>query len=239
VPRVPEGDERMRVGTIGAGRIGGNVGTQLARSGHEVLFSGSRDRARLERLAGGAPHSRAGAPREAVEFAEVLVLAVPWPAVDDALGQAGSLAGKVVIDATNHFARGRVESLPEGLSAVEVNARRMPGARVAKAFNTLTAGFQRDVAEGRVEGEMAMFFATEDDEAAEVTATLIAACRFVPVRIGGWDRVRLMEAPRRPGAVYGEAYRPEDAERIASAAAEHLDEAARLADELRLTEGAA
>jgi 8-hydroxy-5-deazaflavin:NADPH oxidoreductase len=221
----------MRVGIVGAGRIGGNAGIQLARSGHEVLFSYSRDRGKLEQLAAGAVGARAGTPREAVEFAEAVVFAVPWRLVDDVLAQTGPLDGKVVIDTTNQFGADGVVELPSGVSAVEFNARRMPGAVLAKAFNTLTAGYQRDVAERRVDGEVAMFFAAEDGEAIETAETLIADCGFVPVLLGGWERVRLMEAPRRPGAVYGEAYRPRDARRIAAAS---LDEAARLADQLKM-----
>jgi 8-hydroxy-5-deazaflavin:NADPH oxidoreductase len=221
----------MRVGIVGAGRIGGNAGVQLARSGHEVLFSYSRDAAKLERLASTAPAGRTGTPRDAVEFAEAVVFAVPWRLIDDVLAETGSLDGKVVVDTTNQFGAGGVQQLPDGLSAVETNARRMPGARLAKAFNTLTAGYQQDVAEGRVDGDVAMFFAAEDPSAIEATTTLIEGCGFVPVHLGGWDRAPLMEAPRRPGGVYGEAYRPEDARRIAAAP---LDEAARLADELRL-----
>jgi predicted dinucleotide-binding enzyme len=221
----------MRVGIVGAGRIGGNAGIQLARSGHEVLFSYSRDAAKLERLASSVPGARAGTPRDAVEFAEAVVFAVPWRLIDDVLAETGPLAGRVVVDTTNQFGAGGVQQLPDGLSAVETNARRMPGARLAKAFNTLTAGYQREVAEGRVDDDVAMFFAAEDPEAIEATTTLIEGCGFVPVHLGGWDRVRLMEAPRRPGGVYGEAFRPDDARRIAAAP---LDEAARLADELKL-----
>jgi predicted dinucleotide-binding enzyme len=221
----------MRVGIVGAGRIGGNVAIQLARSGHEVLLSYSRDPAKLERLAADAQRARTGTPREAVAFGEAVVFAVPWGRIDDVLGHAGSLDGKVVVDTTNQFGSSGVEQLPHGLSAAETNARRMPGALLAKAFNTLTAGYQRDVAAGRVDGEVAMFFAAREQAAIDTAVTLIEGCGFVPVHLGGWDRVRLMEAPRRPGSVYGEAYRPDDARRIAAAP---LDEAARLADELKL-----
>jgi 8-hydroxy-5-deazaflavin:NADPH oxidoreductase len=221
----------MRVGIVGAGRIGGNAGIQLARSGHEVLFSLSRDPGKLKQLAADADGARTGTPREAVEFAEAVIFSVPWRLIDEMLGQMGSLDGKVVVDTTNQFGPGGPEELPNGLSAVETNARRMPGAQLAKAFNTLTAGYQRQVAEGEVDGEVAMFFAAEDEAASDAASTLIEGCRFVPVQIGGWDRVRLMEAPRRSGSVYGEAYRPQDARRIAAAP---LDEAARLADELKL-----
>jgi 8-hydroxy-5-deazaflavin:NADPH oxidoreductase len=221
----------MRVGIVGAGRIGGHVGIQLGRSGHEVLFSYSRDPAKLEQLAADAQGARAGTPREAVEFGEAVVVAVPWRLIDDVLSQTGSLDGKVVVDTTNQFGSGGLEELPDGLSAVETNARRMPGALLAKAFNTLTAGYQRDVAEGRVDGDVAMFFAAREQAAIDAAATLIEGCGFVPVHLGGWERVRLLEAPRRPGSVYGEAYRPEDGRRIAAAP---LDEAARLANELKI-----
>jgi 8-hydroxy-5-deazaflavin:NADPH oxidoreductase len=220
----------MRVGIVGAGRIGGNAGIQLASSGHEVLFSYSRDTGKLEQLAGVAG-ARTGTPRVAVEFAEAVVFAVPWRLIDDVLAQIGPLEGKVVVDTTNQFGARGLGERPGGLSAVETNARRMPGALLAKAFNTLTAGYQRTVAERRPDGEVAMFFAAEAQEAIDTAADLIEGCGFVPVRLGGWERVRLMEAPRRPGAVYGEAYRPEDARRIATAS---LHEAARLADELKL-----
>ena len=221
----------MRVGIVGAGRIGGNAGTQLARSGHEVLFSYSRDPDKLEQLAAETAGARAGSPREAVEFADAVIFAVPWRLIDDVITQMGSLDGKVVVDTTNQFGSGGVQELPGGLSAVETNARRMPGAMLAKAFNTLTSGYQRDVAEGRVEGEIAMFFAAEEQPAIDAATTLIDGCGFVPVHIGGWDRAPLLEAPRGPGSVYGEAYRPEDAKRIAAAP---LPDAGRLADELKL-----
>jgi predicted dinucleotide-binding enzyme len=223
----------VRVGIVGSGRIGGNAGTQLARAGHEVMFS-SRHPDSLESVASGAPGATTGRPKDAFAFADAVIFAVPWSAIDDAVAELGPIEGKVVIDTTNQYSAGRVEALPDGLTAVEVNARRMPGAHLAKAFNTLTAGFQRDVAEGRVEREIAMFFAAAEDAAADAAAELIGGCAFVPVRIGGWKQARLMEAPRRERAVYGEAYAPEDARRIAEAAAHDLDQAGRLASELKL-----
>ena len=224
----------MRIGIIGAGRIGGNLGTQLGRAGHEVMFSFSRDRRSLEALAEGVPGASAGHPAEAAAFGDAVVLAVPWTTIDTALGQAGSLEGRVVIDTTNQFGPQGLEPLPDGTPAAQLNAGRMPGARLARAFNTLTADYQRDVAEGRVDGPVAMFFASEDEAATSAAQELIRACGFEPVRIGGWREVSLMEAPRRDGGVYGEAYRPEDARRIADAAAKDPDRAGALATELRI-----
>lgn len=226
----------MKVAVVGAGRIGGGVARRLGRKGHEVMFSFSRDASKLEELAVGVEGGKAGTAREAVEFADAVVFAVPWRAIDEALEEMGSLAGKVVVDTTNQFGAGP-EEIPAGLSAVEHNARRMPGAALAKTFNTLTAGFQAEVAAG-TPGEVAMFYAGEEETAGAVAAALVAACGFAPVRIGGWRQVGLIEAPRRPGAVYGEAYRPVAAERIAAAAlAGDLEAAGRLAGELKQAEG--
>ena len=224
----------MKVAIIGSGRIGSNIGIHAARAGHDVTFSYSRDPRKLEDLAASVPSARAASPADAARSADVIAFSVPWTAVDDAIARAGSLEGKVVIDTTNQFGARGLEKLPDDATAIQTNARRMPGARLAKAFNTLTSDYQRNVAEGRVSGPVAMFYATEDEHAAKVTAELISTLRFVPVRIGGWREVRLIEAPRRDGAAYGEAYRPEDAERIASAAAGDMEAAAQLATQLKL-----
>ena len=219
----------MRIGIVGAGRIGGNAGRLFAGAGHEVMFSGSRDQAKLDRLAADAGGARTGSPREAVEFGEVVMFSVPWRAVDDVLAQTGSLDGKVVIDTTNQYGEGGLEQLPK--PAAEVNAERMPGARLVKAFNTLTSGFQGEAA-GR---GVAMFLAGEDAEAKRLVAGLIGDIGFEPVDVGGWAEVPIMEAPRRDGAVYGEEYSSADGRRIAEALRADADQAAALAVELRLT----
>jgi 8-hydroxy-5-deazaflavin:NADPH oxidoreductase len=218
----------MRIGIVGAGRIGGNAGQLFARAGHEVFFSGSRDPNRLEQLAGEAGGARSGSPREAVEFGQVVFFSVPWTAVDELLRQTGSLAGKIVIDTTNQYRPGGWEQLPK--TAAETNQERMPGARLVKAFNTLTAGFQAEAA-GR---GVAMFLAGEDAAAKKVVAGLIRDVGFAPVDVGGWVEVSIMEAPRRDGAVYGEEYSGQDGLRIAAALASDPHEAARLARELRV-----
>src|SRR5689334_18680803 len=91
----------MKIGVIGAGRIGGGIARQLSAAGHAVLVAG-REPERLAPLAdeiGG----RTGTPAEAAAFGDVVVFAVPSGAFDDALAAAGALDGKIVIDTTNAF----------------------------------------------------------------------------------------------------------------------------------------
>jgi 8-hydroxy-5-deazaflavin:NADPH oxidoreductase len=219
----------MRIGIVGAGRIGGNAGRLFAGAGHEVMFSGSRDPAKLERLATDADGARTGSPREAVEFGDALMFSVPWRAIDDVLAQTGSLDGVVVIDTTNQYGADGWEQLPK--SAAQVNAERMPGARLVKSFNTLTSTFQGEAA-GR---GIAMFLAGEDADAKLLVVGLIRDIGFEPVDVGGWAEVPIMEAPRRDGAVYGEEYSGEDGHRIADALRDDPDAAAKLAADLRVT----
>jgi hypothetical protein len=171
----------MRIGIIGAGRIGGNAGHLFEQAGHEV-FLGSRDT-----LA------------DAAAFSDVVMLSVPWTAVDDVLAKTGPLDGKVVIDTTNPYGPGGVQDLG-GRSTGRVNAGRMPGARIVRAFNTLTSGFQAEAA-GRSGDERAVMFLSGDDEQAKALVSgLIEQIGFAPCDVGGLDET-VADAPRRPGAV--------------------------------------
>ena len=204
------------IGVIGAGRIGGNAARLLAGAGHDVVVSYSRDQARLRALADEIG-ARAGTPAEAAQ-AEVVILSVPWRLIDEALAEAGPLDGKIVIDTTNQFGANGWEEMPDGLTAVQVNQRRMPGARLVKSFNTLTSAFQASEA-GRPDPEqrVVLFLAGDDAGAKEVAAGLIRDAGFEPIDVGGLADAAVMEAPRRPGAVYGEEYRPADGRAVAEA----------------------
>jgi predicted dinucleotide-binding enzyme len=206
----------MRIGIVGAGRIGGNCARQFAKGGHELKLSSSRNRRRLEAL-GAEIGDRAsvGTPTEAAEFGDVVVLSVPWDAIDDALSQTGSLEGKTVIDTTNQY--GRVSLPVGGETAAQHNAARMPGARYTKCFNTLTSGFQAEVAGRPEEERVVQWICGDDAEANQIVSTLVADAGYAPVVIGGVAECAVMEAPRRPGAVYGEEYRLADAERVLEA----------------------
>jgi 8-hydroxy-5-deazaflavin:NADPH oxidoreductase len=214
--RGPDFLHPMKIGIIGAGRIGGNVARQAARAGHEVKLSFSRDPDRLQELADRlGERACVGDPAAAVRFADVVVFAVPWGTIPEALEQAGDLRGKVVVDTTNQFGAG---PMPEdGQTAAAFNARRMPGARYVKSFNTLTAAFQEETASRTGDDRVVQWVCGDDAEAKALVADLIEDMGYVPVDLGGVEGCHVMEAPRRAGSVYGEEYRAADAQAVVEA----------------------
>jgi predicted dinucleotide-binding enzyme len=206
----------MRIGLIGAGRIGGNCARQAVAGGHEVMLSFSRDRSKLDELAAELGGST-GDPADAVAFGDVVILSVPWGAIPDALAQAGDLGGKIVVDTTNQFGSGPMPA--EGQTAASFNAVRMPGARYTKSFNTLTSAFQAEAASRQGDERVVQWICGDDPEAKQLVAGLIEDMGYVPVDFGGTATCHVMEAPRRPGAVYGEEYRLADAQAVVDAVA--------------------
>ncbi|MBV8218280.1 MAG: NAD(P)-binding domain-containing protein [Solirubrobacterales bacterium] len=206
----------MRVGVIGAGHIGGNCARQAVKAGHEVKLSFARDPATLEQLAAElGDRASTGTVNDAVAFADIVILSVPWGAIPEALAQAGDLTGKVVVDTTNQFGSG---PKPErGQTAATFNAQRMPGARYVKSFNTLTAGFQEHAADRDGPDRVVQWVCGDDPAAKEIVAALIEDMGYVPVDLGSTQTCAVMEAPRRPGAVYGEEYRTSDAQAVVNA----------------------
>lgn len=199
----------MNIAIVGAGHIGGNIARQLSQARHAITVSFARDLDKLERLALDIA-AAAAAPDAAVRHADVVVIAVPWGALPQALEQVGSLTSKIVIDTTNQFGAG--PSPQAGETAAAFNAARMPGARYTKSFNTLTAAFQARTA-GR-EPRVVQWLAGDDAAAKLTVAALIRDAGFEPVDVGGTSECAVIEAPRRHGSVYGEEYRLADASAV-------------------------
>jgi 8-hydroxy-5-deazaflavin:NADPH oxidoreductase len=206
----------MRIGIVGAGRIGSNAARLLAGAGHEVKLSFARDRAKLDALASeiGARAS-VGTPAETVAFGGVVIFSVPWDAIPLALDQIGDLSEKIVVDTTNQFGSGPKPA--SGQTAARFNATRMSGARYTKSFNTLTSGFLAKAAGRKGSDRVVQWICGDDADAKKLVAGLIDDAGFAPVDLGGTDECSVMEAPRRPGAVYGEEYHLGDARAVIEA----------------------
>jgi len=181
------------VAIIGTGNIGGTLAAGFAAGGQDFLLAG-RDQAAAQKIAaelGG--HAEAVSVDEAVDRADVLVLAVWLDAFKQLIAQYGDrLAGKVIVDPTNPVgpdgAGGYHKVISEQESSGQILAGLLPaGARLVKAFGTLSAPTL--AAAARREPEYAVLFYADDDAAAgDQVAELIRTDGFEPVRVGGLDQ---------------------------------------------------
>jgi NADPH-dependent F420 reductase len=182
----------MKIAVIGMGNVGGVLGRRWAEAGHEVVF-GVRDPSDTKAQAA-AREARASAATvgDAAARSEVVVLAVPWPAVRDALNSAGDLSGKVLLDCTNPLTAD-LSGLTVGTttSGGEEVAKAARGARVVKVFNTTGAP---NMADPNYRGtRVTMLYAGDDAEAKQVAARLAADLGFDPVDAGPLAAARLLE----------------------------------------------
>src|SRR5438093_48116 len=140
----------MNIAMIGSGNVGKALGGALVRAGHNVTFSATRPehaRAAAEPIGARA----AGSNQEAAREAEVIILAVPTPALNEVVGELTPLlTGKVVIDVSNPFNPDDPSAGMSGRSNAEQVQEWAPAARVAKAFNTAFASRMADPVDGAV-----------------------------------------------------------------------------------------
>lgn len=170
----------MQLAIIGAGNVGGALGRRWAAAGYRVRY-GVRDPQApkvAELLAATGGGAIAVTPAEAVRGAEVVVLATPWSATEEALRGAGDLAGRVIIDCTNplRFTPGVGLELAVGFSdsGGEQVARWAAGARVVKAFNTYGWENFADSAYPNAAALRPVMFLAGDDAQAKATVGKLA-----------------------------------------------------------------
>jgi 8-hydroxy-5-deazaflavin:NADPH oxidoreductase len=184
----------MQIGIIGAGSVGGTLGTAWARRGHKVRFGvrhpDSAEMTALLKKIG--PAAAAGNVVQAVSFSEVVVLATPWPATFEAIQSAGDLREKVLLDCTNPL-KPQLAGLEVGTtsSGGEMVAECAAGARVVKIFNT--TGFGNMANPNYPLGPVTMLYCGDDDGAKVVAAQLASDIGFEPIDAGPLSQARLLE----------------------------------------------
>ena len=181
------------VAIIGTGNIGSRLAANFAAGGQDFLLAG-RDQETARKIASDLDgHAEVVSIDEAVERADVLVLAV-WPdAFRQLIAQYGEqLAGKVIVDPSNPVgpdgAGGYRKVIGEQESSGQILAGLLPaGARLVKAFGTLSAP-SLSAAAWREPERAVLFYAADDAAAGDLVADLIRASGFEPVRVGGLDQ---------------------------------------------------
>ena len=188
----------MRIAIIGAGNVGGTLGTAWAqKAGHDIFF-GVRD-AKSEKtqalLSKIGAKAQAGTPAEAAAFGDFNVLTTPWPQAEAAIRSMGNVSGKIILDATNPLVRG-----PEGIG-LEIGHTTSAGEKVqgwakgASVFKTLnTTGFG-NMANPIFNGVKSVMFVAGDDAANKPKVmALVAELGFDVIDAGPLRNARLLEA---------------------------------------------
>ncbi len=183
----------MKIAVLGTGKVGGTLGRRWSQLGHQVTF-GTRDaqQPRVAALVAECGAQAAPLP-QAVADADVVVLALPWTGVLSTCEQlAPALAGKTVVDCINPL-NSTFSGLDLGFttSAAEEIARRLPAAKVVKAFNMVSAA---TMANPLYDGQPAtLFYCGDDGPAKQVIAELATQLGFAAVDSGPLTNARLLE----------------------------------------------
>jgi 8-hydroxy-5-deazaflavin:NADPH oxidoreductase len=192
----------LRIGIVGAGMIGSTLAKLWIDAGHEVRVA-SRHPEKLKALVKSlGARASAGTPKEAVEFADVVMLTVPLKAVSElSRGLASLLVGKIVMDTGNAYERRDGDAArhasqhPRGSAGWA--AAMFPGSRWVKAFNTVY--YKTLESEAHREGDgVGIPLAGDDAQAVETVAGLVREAGFDPVIVGSLERGREFEPSTRP-----------------------------------------
>jgi hypothetical protein len=185
----------IKIGIVGAGKIGGTLAKLWVQAGHEVLIS-SRHPDELKPLAQSlGPKAHVGTPREAALFSDVVLISIPYGALPQ-VGKdlATELAGKIVLETGNPY--------PERDGDMALEARRkgtgvasaefLPGVRLVRAFNAINYTSLQSEAH-RAGDPVAIPIAADDSRALAVASQLIKDAGFEPVVVGPLSSAKLFD----------------------------------------------
>lgn len=191
----------VRIATIGSGRVGSALGTAWAKAGHDVMFSSRHPDNLKDLVTQAGPRARAGTVEQAVKFADVVLLAVPYGAMPELAREHGAALAKkdLVFDSNNPFPDrdGEVANAVIEKGAGRYVAGLLPGARIVRTFNAIPAarmgqGSPRE--DGRKTG---MPLAGDDPAAIALAEVLIRELGYEPVLVGNLEFGKHLR-PREP-----------------------------------------
>jgi 8-hydroxy-5-deazaflavin:NADPH oxidoreductase len=207
----------LKIGMVGAGRMGGALGALFVKAGHPVMFS-SRHPENLKDLATRlGPLAQAGTVEQAVAFGDVVAMVVPYSALEE-IGKAHgrALAAKaLVMDVCNPIARRDGEAIVKWVGeqggAGLASAKLLPGARIVRAFNAIS---YRKVAEDahRPGGPVGVPIAGDDPKAIALAEGIIRGIGFEPVVVGGLAMGKYL----LPGTPLADEHTPAEIRQIAA-----------------------
>jgi hypothetical protein len=210
------GGAMLKIGTIGAGREGGALGTLFAKHGHPVMFSSRNPDQLKDLVASAGANAQAGTVAQAVEFGDVILLVVPYTAVEQIGKEHGKVlaAKRLVFDVSNPIARRDGEELVNTVNeqggAGLVTQKLLPGAHLVRAFNAI--GSAQLVQATQKPGSVAVPIAGDDQAAIQLAEGLIKELGLEPVLVGGLAMGKYLV----PGTPLAGEHSPAEIRQIAS-----------------------
>ncbi len=180
----------LKIGMIGSGREGSALGKLFAKAGHPVMFSSRHPETLKDLAAAAGPLAQTGTVEQAIAFGDVIVLGVPYTAVEQIGKDHGpALAKKVlVIDVSNPIPRRDGEDFVKSVNAQGgaglVTAKWLPGSHIVRAFNAIGSGRLAEIAH-RPGEKVGVPIAGDDPKAIATAEALIREIGFEPVLVGG------------------------------------------------------
>jgi predicted dinucleotide-binding enzyme len=207
----------IKIATIGSGREGGAMGTLFAKLGHPVLFSSLHPEELKDLVAAAGPTAKAGTTADAVAFGDVIILAVPYTAVEQIGHDYGKqlAAKRLVIDVSNPVPARDGQAFVDGINAQGgpglVTVKDLDGAKVVRGFNAIGGGTLQTLSH-RPEGPVGVPIAGDDPAAVDLATRLIKETGFEPVMIGGLAKGKYLV----PGTPLAGVHSPDELRKIAA-----------------------
>lgn len=184
----------MEIAIIGAGDVGGTLGRLWVKKGHHLMYGVRNLQSHnvLNLIRSINSNVRVGTIGEAASFADVIVLAIPWLAVEETIKSAGDLSKKILIDPTNPIKADRTGLIIESSSsAAEEIAKWAKGSKVVKAFNSIGAKTLDNLQFGLVRADA--FICGDDFKSKTVVKQLATEIGFDTVDAGPLINARMLE----------------------------------------------
>jgi predicted dinucleotide-binding enzyme len=208
---------KLKIATIGAGREGGALGTRFAKEGFPVMFSSRNPEGLKDLVAAAGPNAKAGTVAEAVAFGDVILIVVPYPAVEQIAKDYGKVLAtkQLVVDVSNPIARRDGEEFVKKINDEGgvglVAAKMFPGVHLVRGFNAIGSGGLEKNAHRSGE-PLGVPITSDDPKAAELAAKLIKDIGFEAVLVGGMAKGKYLV----PGTPLGGELTPDQIRKAAA-----------------------
>ena len=177
----------MKIGVIGSGNMGGQIGRLWGLAGHEVMFS-SRNPEQLKPLTSGLENGYAGTVSDTIDFGEVILLAINYWTIKEALQQLREKS-KIIIDLTNPYKwseQGGLERvIDKEISGAEILQGELKRSSIIKAFSSHQAN---SLSKHHANPRICVLYTCDDEKVKSIAQSLIEDAGFTPLYYGGLDK---------------------------------------------------